>query len=209
MASNLERARAMLTGKVAPPSTPTAVSVSQPLESETVKLAENECVSAFCEWEGHTDLAALDADFVSLETIGETETETLKQAATVAIPDDERKAIMLCSGMPSTWAAVFSALDADRPPQGLSVRLWQDRLDAILVFADQYASHLDGLGWDAGALFGIGEHWQELHHRGHGWFIAEVLADGGKVEALNERSIVHRTNRGAMRTIWNENIAPV
>ena len=40
MASNLERARAMLTGKVAPPSTPTAVSVSQPLESETVKQAE-------------------------------------------------------------------------------------------------------------------------------------------------------------------------
>ena len=207
MASNLERARAMLTGKVAPPSTPTAVSVSQPLESETVKQAENECVSAFCESESHTDLATLDAEFVSLKTIVETETETLKQVATVAIPDDERKAIMLCSGMPSTWAAVFSALDADRPPQGLSARHWQDRLDAILIFADQHARHLKGLGWDARALFAIGEHWQELHHRGVGWFIAEALAEGGKVETMNERSIVYRTNRGAVRTIWNEKIS--
>ena len=127
----------------------------------------------------------------------------------VATPDDEREAIMLCSGMPSTWAVVFSALEADRPPQGLSARHWQDRLDAILIFADQHARDLEGLGWYAGALFAIGEHWQELHHRGVGWFIAEALADGGKVTAMDERSIVYRTNRGAVRTIWTENIALV
>ena len=114
---------------------------------------------------------------------------------------------MLCSGMPSTWAAVFSALDADRPPQGLSARHWQDRLDAILVFADQYASHLDGLGWDAGALFAIREHWQELHHRGYGWFIAEALAEGGNFETMDERLIVYQNHRGAVRTIWNESVA--
>jgi hypothetical protein len=124
----------------------------------------------------------------------------------LAIPDDEREAIMLCGGMPSTWARVFSAFEVDRPPQGLSARHWQDRLDAILTFADRYARDLDGLGWDAEALFAIGEHWQRLDCRGHGWFIAEDLVAGGVVVEVSARAIVYRTARGAIRTIKNEAI---
>lgn len=123
------------------------------------------------------------------------------------VPDDEREAIMLCGGMPSTWAAVFSQFEADRPPQGLSARHWQDRLDAILVFADTHARDLDGLGWDAGALFAIGEHWQRIDLRGLGWFIAEDLAAGGVVVEVSACCIVYQTNRGAVRTIRNEKIS--
>jgi hypothetical protein len=119
----------------------------------------------------------------------------------------ERAAIMAVGGMPSTWARVFSALEADRPPQGLSARYWRDRLDAILTFADRYARDLDGLGWDAEALFAIGEHWQRLDCRGLGWFIAEDLAEGGAVVTIDERSIQYVTNRGAVRTIKNEKIS--
>jgi hypothetical protein len=124
-----------------------------------------------------------------------------------AIPDDEREAIMLVGEMPSTWAKVFSQFEADRPPQGLSARHWQDRLDAILVFADRYARDLDGLGWNAEALFAIGEHWQRLDLRGLGWFIAEDLAAGGVVVEVGAGAIVYQTNRGAQRTIKNEAVA--
>jgi hypothetical protein len=119
----------------------------------------------------------------------------------------ERAAIMAVGGMPSTWAAVFSRFEADRPPQGLSARIWQDRLDAILMFTDSYARDLDGFGWDAGALFAIGEHWQRLDLRGLGWFIAEDLAAGGVVVEVNARAIIYQTHRGALRTITNEKIS--
>lgn len=207
MASNLERARAMLSGKAPLPLNRTAVSVFQPLESETVKHAKNRGLLAFHGVAGETALIAGKAAYVSPETSSETLSETLKQGLPVALPDDEREAIMLCGGMPSRWAKVFSTFDADRPPQGLSARHWQDRLDAILVFADRNARDLERLGWDAEALFAIGEYWQQLRLRGVGWFIAEDLASGGMVVEVNAHTIVYQTHRGARRTILNDALA--
>lgn len=123
----------------------------------------------------------------------------------VAIPDPEREAIMVWSGgLPASWAKVFSALHPDRPPEDLTREQWRERLDAILIFGDRYAHDLERLGWDPEGLFTVGQYWQRLDHRGLGWFIAEALADGGKVTDIGSRSIQYDTNRGAGRTIWNE-----
>jgi hypothetical protein len=123
----------------------------------------------------------------------------------IAIPDPEREAIMVWSGgLPASWAKVFSALHPDRPPEDLTREQWRERLDAILIFGDRYAHDLERLGWDAERLFAVGQYWQRLDHRGLGWFIAEALAEGGKVTDVGARSIRYGTNRGAGRTIWNE-----
>ncbi len=99
---------------------------------------------------------------------------------------------------------MFSALHPDRPPEDLTREQWRERLDAILIFGDRYAHDLERLGWDPERLFTMGQYWQRLDHRGLGWFIAEALAEGGKVTDIGSRSIQYDTNRGAGRTIWNE-----
>ncbi|MFN7497938.1 MAG: hypothetical protein ACK5XZ_09345 [Hyphomonadaceae bacterium] len=124
---------------------------------------------------------------------------------TVAIPDPEREGIMrFGGGLPASWARVFSALHPDRPPEDLTREQWRERLDAILTFGDRYAHDLERLGWDAEKLFAVGQFWQRLDQRGVGWFVAEALAEGGKVTYIGSRSIRYVTNRGAGRTIWNE-----
>jgi hypothetical protein len=123
----------------------------------------------------------------------------------VAIPDPEREGIMRFSGgLPASWATVFSALHPDRPPEGLTREQWRERLDAILIFGDRYAHDLERLGWDAERLFAVGEHWQMLDERGIGWFVAEALAEGGRVSDMTWRWVRYETKRGAGRTIWNE-----
>jgi hypothetical protein len=180
MASVLELAKAVLARG--------SVSLFHRLESETVKQEQS--------------------DVVSPETKCETQTEAVKQASPVSIPDPEREAIMLASGgLPSTWAKVFSALDPDRAPIGLTRPYWLARLDAILIFGDKYGHHLEGLGWNAELLFCLGDHWQRLDQRGIGWFIAEALADGGRVVSMDARFIKYETKRGACRTIENEALA--
>jgi hypothetical protein len=179
MVSSLERARALLAGK------PVPVSLFQPLESETVKQEQSIAVTGISK--------------------PETISETVKQREPVSIPDREREAIMVWSGgLPASWAKVFSALHPDRPPVGLTREQWRERLDAILIFADKHAHDLERLGWDPVRLFTVGEYWQRLDHRGVGWFIAEALAEGGKVTDIGSRSIRYETNLGADRTISNE-----
>ncbi|WP_157893380.1 hypothetical protein [Aquidulcibacter paucihalophilus] len=129
---------------------------------------------------------------------------------TVAIPDPEREGIMrFGGGLPASWAQVFSALHPDRPPEDLTREQWRERLDAILTFGDRYAHDLERLGWDAEELFAVGQFWQRLDQRGVGWFVAEAMAEGGKVKEIGSRSIQYDTRRGAGRTIWNEAFAVV
>jgi hypothetical protein len=112
MVSSLERARALLAGK------PIPVSLFQPLESETVKQS------------GGTSVPVVSAP--------ETIPETVKLGEHLSIP--ERGGIMRFSGgLPASWAKVFSALHPDRPPEGLTLEQWRERLDAILIFGDRYA----------------------------------------------------------------------
>lgn len=123
----------------------------------------------------------------------------------VAIPDPEREGIMrFGGGLPSAWARVFSALHPDRPPEGLTRAQWRERLDAILIFGDKYAHDLERLGWDAERLFAVGQNWQRLDERGIGWFVAEALAEGGRVTDMTWRWVRYETKRGTGRTIWNE-----
>jgi hypothetical protein len=112
MVSNLERARALLSGR------PVPVSLFQSLESETVKQEEGTSVSVV--------------------SMPETISETVKLGEHLSIP--EREGIMVWSGgLPASWAKVFSALHPDRPPEDLTREQWRERLDAILIFGDRYA----------------------------------------------------------------------
>jgi hypothetical protein len=178
MVSSLERARALLAGK------PIPVSLFQPLESETVKQKQPIAVTGVSK--------------------PETIVETVKRREPVSIPDREREAIMVWSGgLPASWARVFSGLHPDRPPEGLTREQWRERLDAILIFADKHACDLERLGWDAEKLFAVGDHWQRLDERGIGWFVAEAMAEGGRVLDVTWRWLRYETKRGAGRTIWN------
>jgi hypothetical protein len=178
MVSSLERARALLAGK------PIPVSLFQPLESETVKQKE--------------------ATPVPVVSTPERIPETVKRVEPVSIPDPEREGTMrFGGGLPSAWARVLSALHPDRPPEGLTREQWRERLDAILIFGDRYAHDLERLGWDADRFFAVGEHWQRLDHRGLGWFVAEALAEGGRVTDMTWRWVRYETKRGAGRTICN------
>jgi hypothetical protein len=124
----------------------------------------------------------------------------------VVIPDPERQGIMrFGGGLPASWTKVLSALHPDRPPDDLTREQWRRRLDAILVFGDRYAHDLDGLGWDWERLFEVGQFWQRLDQRGAGWFVADGLADGGKVTEMTLKWIRYETKCGAKRAIWNEN----
>jgi hypothetical protein len=178
MVSNLERARALLAGK------PIPVSLFQSLESETVKQKQPIAVPVVSK--------------------PETNPETVKRVPPLSVPDPEREGITrFDGGLPASWAKVFSAFHPDRPPEGLTREQWRERLDAILTFGDQYAHDLERLGWAAERLFAVGEHWQRLDERGIGWFVAEALAEGGRVTDMTWRWVRYETKRGAGRTIWN------
>ena len=161
---------------------------AEPQTMDLTKLTEGAFVSFVSNQVGHSE-----------------ENEAPLVLEPVAIPDPEREAIMVWSGgLPASWAEVFSALHPDRPPEDLTREQWRERLDAILIFADKHAHDLERLGWDAERLFAVGQFWQRLDQRGVGWFIAQALAEGGKVTDIGSRSIQYDTKRGAGRSIWNE-----
>lgn len=160
----------------------------EPHTGDLTKLTEGAFVSSVSNQVGHLD-----------------ENEAPLAPAPVSIPDPEREGIMhFGGGLPASWARVFSGLHPDRPPEGLTREQWRERLDAILIFGDRYAHDLERLGWDAERLFTVGQFWQRLDERGIGWFVAEALAEGGRVTDMTWRWVRYETKRGAGRTIWNE-----
>lgn len=127
-------------------------------------------------------------------------------------PDEsqaERVAIMVHDGgLPVDWAEAFAAYQAMPPPEGLTAPQWLALIDMGLSLGDVHATRLAGLGWAFRDLFRTDGPWPRLDLQGRGWLLAEALAGGGAVVAMNEAAIRYQDRAGACFTIWKPGREP-
>lgn len=121
----------------------------------------------------------------------------------------ERVAIMVHDGgLPVDWAEAFAAYQAMPPPEGLTAAQWLALIDKGLTMGDVQATRLAGLGWAFRDLFRTDGPWPRLDLQGRGWLLAEALAVGGAVVAMDEAAIRYQDRAGACFTIWKPGREP-
>jgi hypothetical protein len=68
----------------------------------------------------------------------------------------ERAAIMEAdAGMPREWADTFAAISLSPAPGDFYSDRWQDTLDGMLRFCDEWAVRAAALGWEANEVFSL------------------------------------------------------
>jgi hypothetical protein len=68
----------------------------------------------------------------------------------------ERAAIMEAdAGMPREWADTFAAISQASAPGDFTPERWQDTLDGMLRFCNEWAGRAVALGWQAGEVFSL------------------------------------------------------
>jgi hypothetical protein len=68
----------------------------------------------------------------------------------------ERAAIMEAdAGMPREWADTFAAISQASAPRGFEPERWQETLDGMLRFCDEWAGRAAALGWQPSEVFSL------------------------------------------------------
>ena len=68
----------------------------------------------------------------------------------------ERAAIMEAdAGMPREWADTFAAISQASAPGDFTPERWQDTLDGMLRFCDEWAGRIAALGWQPSEVFSL------------------------------------------------------
>jgi hypothetical protein len=143
---------------------------------------------------------------VSPETNPETLDETVKRGAVSSFHSLRGETVK--HTLPSGWADAFSAFQGGPVPIGLKHNEWQAVLDQALSLADVHAVTLDRIGWTFGDLFRLPPHWQQTGARGGGFYIAEAIATGGRIQAISATTIHYTTGSGAEFATWREGCKP-
>lgn len=120
---------------------------------------------------------------------------------TTANDETAHSAIMAMDrGLPEGWADRFTCLSARLPPEGLSGAQWAALVNAGLSLADIQAVRLAGFGWGFDDLFAVPVTWARQDQKGVGWFVAEALANGGRIVSADAETIAFTKANGARFT---------
>ena len=97
---------------------------------------------------------------------------------------DERAAIMEHdAGMPREWADAFAPFAQSAPPGDFEPERWQETLDGMLRFCDEWAGRAAALGWQPSEIFSLDLAAPAARHDNRG--LALSLAGGARVVGVD------------------------
>jgi hypothetical protein len=118
---------------------------------------------------------------------------------------EERAAIMEHeAGMPREWAEAFAAIAQSSAPGDFERDRWQDTLDGMLRFSDEWSGRAAALGWRCEEVFGLDltAPAARVDRRG----LALCLGGGAHVESIDDRGADIRTPGGARQRFYRRSL---
>jgi hypothetical protein len=106
------------------------------------------------------------------------------------------------AGMPREWAEAFAPIAQSPAPGDFEPERWQDILDGMLCFCDEWAGRAAVIGWQPGEIFGLHPTAPaaRVDRRGLGL----LLGNGARVEAIDNEGADIRTAGGARQRFYRE-----
>jgi hypothetical protein len=87
------------------------------------------------------------------------------------------------AGMPREWADAFAPFAQSAPPGDFEPERWQETLDGMLRFCDEWASRAAALGWQPSEIFSLDLAAPAARHDNRG--LALSLAGGARVVGVD------------------------
>lgn len=115
----------------------------------------------------------------------------------------ERAAIMEAeAGMPREWADCFAGIAQAPAPGDFTPERWQDTLDGMLRFCDEWAGRAAALGWQPSEIFSLDlvAPSARVDKRG----LALCLGNGERVAAIDAKGAGIVTRGGARQRYYRE-----
>jgi hypothetical protein len=104
------------------------------------------------------------------------------------------------AGMPREWAEAFAPIAQSAAPGDFEPKRWQDTLDGMLRFCDEWAGRAAALGWQPSEVFSLDltAPAARIDRRG----LALLLGNGARVESIDSEGADIRTIGGARQRFY-------
>jgi hypothetical protein len=102
--------------------------------------------------------------------------------------------------MPPEWSEAFDAISLSPAPGDYEPSRWQDTLNGMTAFCDEWAARARVLGWQPSEIFSLDPiaPAARVDRRG----LALLLGNGARVESIDDRGADIRTHGGARQRFY-------